>query len=177
MAKTKKEKVVLKNEYQKRLKASKGLIVLKPSKLTPNEVNEFRKEISKFESNFTIVKNSIMKIALKEEKLPEVASLDFGEHAFLYLAEDIISPSKALKKFIDSTKNKEGVVKLEIIAGILEGALLDKVQVNDLAEMPDKRGSVAMILGILDQAISGVLNVLEDAPRGIVSVLDQAFKE
>ena len=42
--------------------------------------------------------------------------------------------------------------------------------------MPDKKGSVAMILGILDQAMSGVVNVLEDAPRAYVSIIDQAFK-
>ena len=43
--------------------------------------------------------------------------------------------------------------------------------------MPDTKTSVAMILGILDNAMSSVVNVLEDSPRSIATILDLAFKD
>lgn len=177
MAKTKQVKKELALNYSKRLKESKGIIFVKPSKLSPNETNEFRKGLYDINSQFNIVKNSVFKIALKDSNLPEVESLNGGEHAVLFMGEDIASASKALKKFSDDTKDKEGKSKVEIVAAILDGALLTKEQTIELAEMPDKKGSIAMILGILDQALSGVVNVLEDAPRSYVNILEQAFKE
>ncbi len=174
MAKTKKEKKALLDDYSKKIKASKGFIVLKPTKLTPNEANEFRKELYDFSSSWNIVKNTIFKMALKENELPEIESLEKGEHAVLFFNEDMVNPSKSLKKFVENTKDKSGEVKVEIVNGVLEGALLNAEQVKELAEMPDVRGSVAAILGILDNAMVGIVNVLEDAPRSFVTILDQA---
>jgi len=176
MAKTKAEKKQLVEKYKTKLQNSKGVIVVRPSKLNPNETNEFRRDIYDVNADFNIVKNSIFKIALSELSLPELESLKGGEHAVLFMGEDIIAASKALKKFAEGTKNKEGDLKVEVIAGILDGQLLSKEQASELAEMPDKKGSIAMILGVLDQAMSGVVNVLEDAPRAYVSIIDQAFK-
>lgn len=177
MAKTKKEKVALKNKYVKEIKEAKAIVIVKPSKLTPNETNEFRMNVFDFNANFNIVKNSIFKLALKEAQYPEVKELENGEHAALFLSEDIVNPSKSLKKFIEATTSKDGSIKVEIVSGILDGVLLSKEQVSELADMPDFNGSISMILGILDNALSGVVNVLEDPTRSYVTILDQAFKE
>lgn len=177
MAKTKADKKELLKSYNEKIKSSKALVVLKPSKITPNESNEFRKEIFDSGASLNIVKNSIFKIALKENNLPEMKDLEFGEHAVLFLVDDIVSPSKALKKFIEATRPKNQDSRIQIIGGIMDGAELSKEQVTELAEMPSFEGSIALILGVLDMAMSGVANVLEDSMRGTVSVLDQAFKE
>lgn len=177
MAKTKKEKKVLLDQYNKQIQDAKGFIVLKPTKLTPNESNEFRKEIFDFKSNWNVVKNTIFKMALKENNLPEIESLNNGEHAVLFFSEDMVNPSKALKKFVENTKTKDGELKVSIVNGVLEGALLSADQVKELAEMPDVRGSIGMILGILDNAMSGVINVLENPIQSYMSVIDQSFKQ
>ena len=176
MAKNKKEKKALMESYSKAIKGSKGFIVLKPTKLTPNETNEFRKDLFDFKANFNIVKNSIFKLALKDNNLPKIESLEKGENAIMFIGEDIVNPSKALKKFSESTKNKAGDLKIEIISGVLDKQLLTKSQVVELANMPSFEGSISMILGILDNAFSSVINVLEDPVRSYVSVIDQAFK-
>lgn len=177
MAKTKKEKVALKDKYVKEIKNAKAIIIVKPSKLTPNEANDFRMNVFDFDANFNIVKNTIFKLALAEAQYPEIKELESGEHAALFLSEDIVSPSKSLKKFIDATTSKDGEAKIEIVSGILDGNLLTKEQVSELADMPDFNGSISMILGILDNAMSGIVNVLEDPTRSFATILDQAFKE
>ena len=175
MAKTRKEKKVIMAEYNKSITDSKGFIVLKPTKLTPNEANDFRKEIYEFDSTLKVVKNSVFKRALKENNL-ELA-IDKGEYAVVFLKEDIINPSKKLKKLIDDAELRKEEPKVEIISAVLDGNVLTKEQAIELSEMPDKEGSISMILGILDNAVSGIIYVLEDAPRSVVNVLDQAFKE
>ena len=175
MAKTKNEKKVILEEYNKKISDSKGFIVLKPSKLTPNEANDFRKEIYDFDSTLRIVKNSVFKRALKENNID--INIDKGEYAVVFLSEDIINPSKKLKKLIDDAETRKEEPKVEIISAVLDGNVLTKEQAIELSEMPDKQGSISMILGILDNAISGIIYVLEDAPRSVVNVIDQAFKE
>jgi len=177
MAKTKKEKKVLLESYNKKIKGAKGFVVIKPTKLTPNESNSFRKEIFAYDAELHIVKNSIFKLALKESNLPEIKEMENGEHAILFFTEDLVNPNKALKKLIENVVTKENDPKVTIVNGVLDGILLTKEQVTELAEMPTIQGSVSMILGILDNALSSIINVIEDPVRSYQSVIEQAFKE
>lgn len=176
MAKTREQKNSIVAEYAEKLSASKCIIVIEPKGLTPNEINEFRKLIFDFGTSLNVVKNTLFKVALKQEELPEIEGLDSSEHAVLFCGEDFVGPLKALKKFIDDTKvQKEPRVK--IIVGMLDGQVIPQNQVLELADMPSFEGSISQILGILDMALSGVANVLEDSVRSYVSILDQAYKE
>lgn len=176
MAKTKDQKKVVVKSYKDKLEASNGFVVLKPYKLTPNEVNEFKKEIFDFGSSVNTVKNTLFKLALKDAKI-EGIDVDGGEYSVLFFGEDYVNTAKSLKKFIENTKTKEKEDKISIISGYLENAVLTQEQVVELSDMPDFKTSMSMILGILDNAMSGVVNVLEDAPRSIATVLDLAFKD
>lgn len=177
MAKSREEKKLLIESYQKLLEKSACVIVVKPNGLTPNETNAFRKEILDINSKFHVVKNTLFAIALKNSGLPEISELSDGSHAVLFCEDDYVTASKKLKNFIETAVNPEDKPKIEIVKAILEGDLLEKDQVAQLADMPTKEGSVALILGILDQAIAGVANVLEDSVKSYLSILDQAYTE
>lgn len=174
MAKTRAQKNSVVDQYKQKLKGAKFIVVIEPKGLNPNELNEFRKLIFDFGSSLNIVKNTLFRVALKEEKLPEIKDLDSKEHAVLFCKEDFVGPLKALKKFIEDTKfQKEPRVK--VVVGMLDGQVIPREQVLELSNMPSFEGSIAQILGILDMAVSGVANVLEDSVRSYVSILDQAY--
>lgn len=176
MAKTKEQKKELVDMYTNKLNESACIVVVEPSKLTPNEVNKFRKQLFDIGGSFHVVKNTLFTIALKEAGLPDIEELAGGEHAVMFTSEDYVSASKALKAFIEDTKaDKEP--RITIVKGVLEGELLEKAMVEQLADIPPIEGSISMILGVLDQAIAGVANVLQNPVQSYVSVLDQAFKE
>ncbi len=176
MAKTKSDKKELVSTYKDLIDKSKSIIIVRTDRVTPNEVNAFRKSIYSSDSKFHVVKNNLFKIALKEKEYDIFESLDFGGHAVLFTAEDIVTPSKELKKLIETTK-VEDKPKVTIVGGYLDGVKLTVEQAIDIAGTPTIEESISMILGILDQAMSGVVNVLEDAPRSFVTIIDQAFKE
>ncbi len=177
MAKNKEQKAELINQYSDLLGQSNCLIVVEPNGLTPNETNNFRKELFEVDSKFHLVKNTLFKIALEKAGLPAIEELNHGSHAVLFCKEDYVGTSKLLKDFMKNAVTKADEPKISIVSAILDGALLSKDQVNELAEMPTIQGSVALILGILDQAIAGVANVLQDPMRSYVTIIDQAFKE
>ena len=176
MAKTKQDKKELLEKYKEQIANSKGIVIVKAQGVTPSQASEFRKELFDYGAEFHVIKNTLFKLALKESQLEEVDSLNMGSHSVVILKEDIVSPAKALKKFIEDTKvAKEEIV--EVVSGFLDGNKLSQEQAKELAEMPTKEESISMIMGILDNAVAGIVNVLEDAPRSYVTILEQAFKE
>lgn len=177
MAKTKKFKRELLKEYTEMIQSAKAMVVLRAKGVTPNESNQLKREIFDQGSEYHVIKNTVFRIALQEANLSNEEVISEGEHAVVFMKDDIVTPSKALKAFMENVKDSESNSKAQIAFGFLDGSYLTGEQVSELAEMPDIQGSISMILGILDQAMSGVVNVLEDAPRSFVTILDQAFTE
>lgn len=175
MAKTKAQKKDVVAEYKDKIAKATSFVIVKPSKLTPNEVAQFRREIFDFGASFNVVKNSLFKIALKESDISGL-EMEAGEYAVMFMGQDYIQPSKMLQKFVDTTITKEKDRKVALVAGYLENALLSAEQVKELADMPDKKTSIGLILGVLDNAMSSVVNVLEDPVRSIATIIDLAYE-
>ncbi len=175
MAKTKDQKKSVVSIYKDRIAKATSFVIVKPTKLTPNEVSQFRKDIFDFGANFSVIKNSLFKIALKESNI-EGLELPSGEYAVLFMESNYIDPSKMLKKFSEAAKTKDKEPKVSLVAGYLENSLLSAEQVKELADMPDKKTSVGMILGVLDNAMSSVVNVLEDPVRSLATIIDLAYE-
>lgn len=172
MAKTKEQKQQMLKSYKQNLKNSTGIIVVSAEGLKPNDVTAFKSTLSEVNSKQQTVKNTIFKLALQQEELPELDTFNAGPNTIIYVNDDIAGTAKAINDFV-----KENDEKISIKAGILENAELTAEQVKELAEMPTKEQSVALIAGTIDQSLAGVVNVLEDSVRSIAVIIDQAYSE
>lgn len=159
-------------EYKDKLGNAYGVIVVNQSGLAANDVAEFKQKLQKQGSYFNTVKNSLFQIALKEQGLPELELFKAGSHAVIFSSEDIATTAKMLDEFVKANKDK-----ITLKSGILDGQALNVDQVNELANMPTIEQSIAMIAGLLTNAMAGTVNVLEDSMRSVVTILDQAFDE
>jgi large subunit ribosomal protein L10 len=148
-----------------------GVILVTHRGLTANQVAEFKQKLLDNGARFNVITNTLFKIALKGAELPSLDTLEEGPHAAIFAEKDIATAAKLLKDFI-----KENEDKIEMRAGIVEGQGLSQAQVQELAEMPSKEQSIAMIAGLLNQSLGGVINVLEDSVRSIAIIIEQAKK-
>lgn len=171
MAKTKVQKQAAVAAYKQGLQDSMGVILITHSGLGANQITEFKQKLQEAGAKFNVITNTLFKLALKEADLPSLDTLEEGPHAAILAKEDIAAAAKILKDFI---KENEG--KIEMKAGIVEGQALDQSQVQELADMPTKEQSVAIIAGLLNQSLSGVVNVLEDSVRSIAIIIERAKK-
>jgi len=172
MAKTKEQKQAILAGYKDNLSNAMGVIIVSPVGLTPNEASDFKMKLGELGSKFNVVKNTLFSLALKEAGLPELDTFEFGEHAVIFVEEDIAGTAKELKEFMKEVKEK-----LEIKGGILEEQELTVAQVEELSELPTKDQSIAMIAGLMTNAISATVNVLEDSVRSVATILDKAFPQ
>jgi ribosomal protein L10 len=70
MAKTKENKIELLKQYKEILEKKPGCIIVDSNKLDSTTLFEVRKQLKEIGANFSILKNTIFKIALQETKQP-----------------------------------------------------------------------------------------------------------
>ena len=88
-----------------------------------------------------------------------------GMTAIAISENDAVAPAKVLKKFADKVES------FQILAGYLDGAVIDAATVNALAEIPSKETLIAKFLGSIQSpvygfayAIQAIIDKQSDAP-------------
>jgi large subunit ribosomal protein L10 len=113
--------------------------------MTVEEVTKLRNELRAKGVQYRVVKNKLVKQALKDEAW--IGKLDVALRGMTGIAWSFEEPSAAAKVLKDFVKDNE---KLKIKAGVLEGQVLDgKAVESQLATMPGKNEARAMLLATL----------------------------
>ena len=122
-----------KKEFVKKYKdilSSVGLLVITHySGLKTNQTDELRSKINEVGGKFIIVKNSLMKIILKDHKSNELKSLFNGPVALAY-SDDEVSAAKVAVNF---SKDNQ---KLLILGGMMGEKFLEQKDVLEIATLP-----------------------------------------
>jgi large subunit ribosomal protein L10 len=174
MARTKAQKVELKDAYVAKINETKAIYLLEPSGLTANQAVDIKKKLYDLGSTYSVIKSSIFKIALKEAGRPVPSVLDsVGKSAVFVSGDQISEAAKVINEF---TKVKENKDVLVIKAGILFDNEISDSQVKALAELPSREVLLAQVLSTMNAPITGFVNVLAGTIRNLVNVVN-AIKE
>ena len=99
---------------------------------TVEEITNLRRALQKDGGDYTVVKNTLAKIAVKDTPYEILTEKLTGPIALAFGYKDPVSPAKAVSKFIKDTK--KGV----IIGAALDGKLLTEDETKALANLPSK---------------------------------------
>ena len=134
--------------------------------LNVKQIDELRSELRKNGIKFKITKNRITKIALKDSPCKELEKYFKGPTAAA-MSSDPITSAKILTKFAKSNKN------LKIVAGFMDGKVLDQKEVAIIAALPTLEEARAKIVGILASPAQKLLSILL-APGSKIANLTRA---
>ena len=129
-------------EMKKNFTASESVMIAQYQGLNVTELDELRKELRDKGILFKITKNRITKIAIKETPVKELEKYFTGPTAAA-ISSDPITTAKILTKFAKSHD------KLKIVAGFMDGKVLDQKEVAIIATLPSLEEARAKIVGIL----------------------------
>ncbi len=164
MAKTKEQKIELVKKYKKVLTEKTGYIVVNSDRLDSSTLFDLRKQLKEIGANFSVVKNTVFKIALQEAKQPlETQNFD-GASAIITFDEDPTGAAKFLKEV-----QKEMEI-LEARYGVIENEYIDGKKVMELADIPSREILYAKLLGSLNSPLSGLMNSLTGNVKGFIRV-------
>jgi large subunit ribosomal protein L10 len=165
LAITKEKKQELVKSYAEEFSRSQAAILTDYRGLTVTELNQLRNKMREAESGYHVVKNRLVKLALKEAGLPVPEDLLQGPTAIGFCYEDVIAPAKVLTKYAQESK------VLTIKGGILGERVIDAKAISSLADLPPRDVLLAQLISGIQSPLAGLVNVLSGTLRGLVTVL------
>jgi large subunit ribosomal protein L10 len=165
----------LKNQQEIRIltekfRAMKGLILTEYRGLTVEEFSELRLKLRSFNSEYTVVKNTLSRIALKEAGV-EVDKNFSGPIALVIENEGVVSPAKVIFEFAKIHP------ALKIKAGFFEGKFVDVSIIEQLSNLPSREVLIAKLLYGMSIPVTGFINVLAANIRRFSIVLSEIAKK
>ena len=140
-------------EMKKNFSSNNSVMIAQYQGLNVNELDELRKQLREKGILFKITKNRITKIAIKETPVKDLEKYFSGPTAAA-LSSDPITTAKILTKFAKSHH------KLKIIAGFMDGKVLDQKEVAIIATLPSLEEARAKIVGILSSPAQKLVSIL-----------------
>ena len=116
-------------------------------------------------AEFHVVKNSSLRLAAKEQNLPDISEHLTGHTAIVVGGEDASAVAKALGLYFKDTK------KVPVKGGTLGDRVLDAGEVKMLAKLPGLESLRAQLLSLFTTSSSQLVGVLSAPSRGMVTVL------
>ena len=145
------------------------LVVTHYSGLKTNQTDELRLKIKEAGGQFIVVKNSLMKIILKEHKSKEFKALFDGPVALAY-SEDEVSAAKISVNF--SKEND----KLLILGGITGNKFLEQKDVLEIAALPSLDEVRAQLTSLIQTPARNIAYALKFSANKLVRVFNEYSK-
>tara|TARA_Y100000389_G_scaffold71603_1_gene68299 strand:+ start:725 stop:1234 length:510 start_codon:yes stop_codon:yes gene_type:complete len=146
-----------KKNYVKEMKqnftSNDSVMIAQYQGLNVTELDELRKELRDKGILFKITKNRITKIAIQETPVKDLEKYFTGPTAAA-ISSDPITTAKILTKFAKSHD------KLKIVAGFMDGKVLDQKEVAIIATLPSLEEARAKIVGILATPAQKLVSIL-----------------
>ena len=155
---SKDKKTTLVADLTELLNNSKMVVYAKYEGLTVAELQELRKLARESNVKIKVVKNRLVKVAMKEiaaYKDTDTTGL-VGQILYAMGTDEDFDAAKVLAKFA-KTHNK-----MELVGGFNnEGATLSKEEVTTLGNLPTKNELIAQVVDTLLSGINGIVSGLE----------------
>ena len=145
------------------------LVVTHYSGLRTTQTDELRIKIKEVGGKFIIVKNSLMKIILKDHKSKEFKALFNGPVALAY-SEDEVSAAKVAVNF---SKDND---KLLILGGIMGEKFLEQKDVLEIAELPSLDEIRAQLISLIQTPARNIAYALKFSANKLVRVFNEYSK-
>ena len=159
MAISKDKKTTLVADLTELLNSSKMVAYAKYEGLTVAELEELRKLARESDVKIKVVKNRLLKVAMKEiaaYKDTETTGLT-GQLLYAIGADEDFSAAKVLAKFAKAHN------AMELVGGFNnEGAVLSQAEVTTLGNLPTKNELIAQVVDTLLSGVNGIVSALEN---------------
>jgi large subunit ribosomal protein L10 len=165
MLRSEKERVV--EQLAERLRTTETLMVADYRGLTMPEIDELRGRLLEAGARFTVVKNTLTKLAAEQAGTTDVLQLIEGPTAIAFLEAE--GDPVAVAKVLNETARAHDV--LVIRGGVLEGAIVGDAEIKRLATLPPAEMLRAQLVGALSAPMATIVGVFSAPMRDFVGVL------
>ena len=160
------EKAEVVEALRERLSRAKIMLLTSPRGLTVAEATELRRRMRSQAGEFKVAKNTLMRRAVGETEFSAITPLLEGQTALVLGYEDPVAITKAVVAYA-----KDSNEKVEILGGVLDGALLTADAVQDLAKLESMDQLRAKLIGLLQTPAQQLVRLLNEPGASLARVL------
>ena len=142
-------------DLAEKIKASSAGVVVNYQGITVDDDTKMRKALREAGVKYMVMKNSLTGRACEEVGYGAMKEHLEGMTAIAISESDPIAPAKILKGYA------EKIESFTILAGYLDGAVIDAATINQLAEIPSKEVLVAKFLGSIQSPLYNLAYALK----------------
>lgn len=168
MPRPEKEKLV--EELSGKLSHNQITVLTDYTGLNVAAITSLRDQFRKASVEYRVFKNTLARIAAKECGLDRLTDFMEGPTGYVF-ADNPVTPAKVLADFIKSNPN------MKIKCGVINGKVIEALQVQALATLPPKEVLLARLLGQMNAPITGLVTVLNGPIRKLVYALEELRKK
>lgn len=159
------EKSILLDEVKQRIQNSPYAIVTDYTGLKVTEISELRKRLRAVGARYSVVKNTMLRLAAQQLGWPEFDGLLTGQTAIVAGSRDVCSAAKTVKNFAAEFKRPA------IRGGVLDGRLLAAADVAALADLPSREALLAQLLGVISAPASTLARLIQTPGSQLARVI------
>ncbi len=145
---------------KEKLSSSVSAVLVDYKGINAENDTKLRKELREAGVEYTVVKNTLLKLAIADTDLESWSDVLEGTTAMAISTDDAIAPARILNKY---AKDSNGAFTIKV--GSMDGKPMSAAEVSAIADLPSKEGLVQMLLSVL---VSG--------PRGLAIALNEVAK-
>jgi large subunit ribosomal protein L10 len=166
-----KERIV--SELVQRLKSSQNLLVADYRGLSMPEIDELRTKLLETGARFSVVKNTLTRLAAEEAGVKQLLDLIDGPTAIAFIDADG-DPAAAAKILNDTSRAHDVLV---IRGGLLEGDTVSDVEIKRLATLPPADVLRAQFAGAVAAPLTTIVGLFTAPLRELVNVIDARIEQ
>ena len=155
-AKVLSEKQAIVEALSEKLKNSSAGGLVDYKGITVAEDTELRAELRKNNVEYAVVKNTLLRFAVKNAGMEELSGVLSGTTALAVSHDDPVAPARVINDFAKKLKDK-----FEIKGGYMDGKVMPLEEVQALANIPALPVLQAQALGTMLAPITGLAVVLK----------------
>lgn len=164
LSKAEKQKVI--DDLVSRFHSVSSVFVVEYQGLKVKEIDVLRKKLRQTNTEFRVVKNTLLEKASLGTDIEKMKDLFSGPTAIAICDGE---SSAAAKVFIDYS---EDFPEIKIKGGIFEGEVVDVSRIEQIAKLPSRQELISEFVGLLSAPMGNLVGVLEQARSNIVNVLE-----
>ena len=139
------------------------------TRLTATDADTFRQKLHISKARLLLVKQRVGKRVITPLNIAGLPELLEGSVGLVLAGEDIPSAAKILMEFRKTHEDQ-----LVIRGGVVDGRLLDRTRVQELADLPPKPVLLALVVATLESPIADVIFTIERLIGDLAWLAEQA---
>lgn len=144
-----KEQIVA--EVNEAAKVALSAVIADSKGVTVSQMTSLRKEAHDLGVSIRLVRNTLMKIAVKDTQFDCLTESMVGTSLVGFSNEHPGAAARIFKKFADSNEN------FSIKGAAFEGEFIDAANIDKLASLPTYEEAIAKLMGTMKEAAAGKL--------------------